>query len=282
MVGLPNTAAGIRIYNNAKILRDLGYSVDFVCDLEDDDGQTIQQYDGFNYYFKENTISNRYIRSLNIIRELISAEKTLMRIKKYCEVEKPLAIILYNDPYSLTKKLIPYCNKLNIKLICDVTEWYETTKLIELAAWIKSYLTNKRITKLDKKVHNIIAISPFFYNYYNRLGCNTLMLPPVFDVQKDIIIDKHDYYEYRVLNLVYAGSPGAKDILVPVLDAVQEVNRQTHQIRFDLVGVNYEYLKKVWKNVNFEEIGIIAHGVLPHKNALKIVQKADFGVLFPF
>lgn len=282
-VGIPNTAAGIRIYNNAKSLRDLGYRVDFICDLEDNETrQTVRQYDGFCYSFKEWTNTNKYIHSISHIFELIFARKVFARVKSYCEATKPVAIILYNDLYSLTKKLIPFCESHSIKLIADVTEWYEPKKTKKISEKIIPYFTDKRIRELDNKVHNIIAISPYLYKYYSNLGCNTIMLPPVFDIANNLRFKKYNYYKSHVLNLVYAGSPGSKDILLPVLEAIQDVNKETLKIRFDLVGIDDGYIKQIWKDVNFKAMGIITHGLLPHNKTMEIVERADFGVLLRY
>ncbi|USK84916.1 glycosyltransferase [Peribacillus asahii] len=281
-VGTPVNAPGIRIYNIAKVLREIGYEVDFICDREDYSGQTLKSFDGFNYYYNKCTGKSNVFQSVKNVYELVFADKIFGRVEKYCKKYKPDAIILYNDVYALTKKLIKYCKQNRIRLIADVTEWYEKRKFNKIGDKIVPYLTDKRIRKLDQKVCNIISISPYLHSYYLDLGCNSIFVPPTFDVPKNIEIKKYHYYQEPVLNLVYAGSPGSKDILVPILNAIEILNRDKITVRLDLVGLDASYLKRVWKELDFNELAIIAHGRLTHAETLKIVRRADFGILLRY
>jgi len=279
-VGMPTDAAGIRIYNIAKILREIGYDVDFICDREDSSlGETLKQYDGFTYSYNRSKERPKLLRVMGNFYELVVAKKVFARVKDYCERNNPAAIILYNDLYSLTKQLIKYGKKNDIKLIADVTEWYEKRKSKNLSDKIVPYFTDKRIKKLDKKVHNVISISPYLHNYYSNLGCNTILIPPIINVPTELDIKKHNYYSDYVLNLVYAGSQGSKDVLWPILNAIEIINSEKIKVRIDLVGIDYMDLKDNWKDICFEDKAIIAHGRLPHEKTLKIVKDADFGVL---
>lgn len=278
--GIPITAPGIRIYNIAKVLRENNYKVDFICDTQDEKSVDIlKTFDGFNYFYNKKNMKKNVIQKIINTNELVFAYKIFNRVKKHCERDKPYAIILYNDVYSLTKKLIRYCKYNHILLVADVTEWYGKRDYKNIGDIIVPYLTDKRIKKLDHKVENIISVSTYLYNYYSNLGCNCLFVPPIFDIQKDIEIKKHYYYPEYILNLVYAGSPGNKDILNPILDAVEAINKDGIRIRLDLVGVNIDYLKDTWKNINFDNSGIVIHGRLPHSDTLDIIRKADFGIL---
>ncbi|MDD4436550.1 MAG: glycosyltransferase [Tissierellia bacterium] len=278
--GIPTNAPGIRIYNLAKILREIGYKVDFICDRENDIfRETLKTFDGFNYFYNTKNSTQNSWQSLKNIYELIFARRIFNRVQQYCVKDKPFAIILYNDVYFLTKQLIKYCKANNIRLIADVTEWYGKSDSKNIGDKIVPYLTDKRIKRLDHKVKNIISISSYLNNYYLNLGCNSIFVPPVFDMPKNIVIKKFNYYSHYVLNLVYAGSPGNKDILNQILDAVAAINKNKIRIRLDIVGLDRHYLKDSWKNINFDNIAIIAHGRLPHSDTLDIIRKADFGVL---
>lgn len=278
--GIPIDAPGIRIYNIARIIRKIGYKIDFICDKEDYiSGETRKEYDGFEYFYNDRVLINNKWQSFKNIIELISAHRIFKRVKDCCKRDKPYAIILYNDIYYLTKKLIKYCGENDIRLIADVTEWYGKRNSSKIGDRIVPYLTDKRIIKLDQIVNNIISISPYLHDYYSKLGCNTIFVPPVFNVPSELNIKKHNYYPDYVLNLVYAGSPGNKDILLPLLDAIEYINDKRIRIRIDLIGIDDMYLKSNWKDIKFESKAIIVHGKLPHEETLKIVKKADFGVL---
>lgn len=278
--GTPIDAPGIRIYNIAKVLRELGYQVDFICDKENHSNDNdIVEYDGFNYYYNIRNVNNNYLKNLCNIYELCFSNKIYEKVIEYCKKFNPSTIILYNGTYFLTKKLIKFCGDFNIQLITDVTEWYEKRNSGKVGEVILPYLIDRRIRKLDRKVDNIISISPYLHNYYKNLECNSIFVPPIFSILDNLKISKYHYYSNFVLNLVYAGSPSSKDILNPILDAVYELNKGEIKVRLDLIGINETYLKDNWKYIDYKKDAIFAHGRLPHNKTLKIVQKADFGIL---
>lgn len=276
--GIPDTAAGLRIYNVAKIFRDLEYEVLFYCDKPDYEKDTLIQYDDFNYHYATNYKNSKYSIVPNI-NELVFASKSIRKIKRLIYEFNPDVVVLYNDIYSITKRLIKMCDDENIKLIADVTEWYGKRKSTRIADKIIPLLVNYRIKTLDEKVKNIISITPYLEDYYVKKNCNTMVLPPVFDIE-GIKVKKYDYYSHRVINLVYAGVPGNKDIINPILNAIESFNSSGIKIRIDLVGIDEDYLIESWKQSGFKNSGIFAHGRLPHHQTLEIVKKADFGVLF--
>lgn len=275
--GIPENAPGIRIYNLAKNLRDLGHEVLFYCDKPDYEKDMRINYDGFSYYYATNYKNSKFSFFSNLY-ELVCAPKSFNKIKVLITEYKPDTIILYNDIFALTSKLIKYCEDTDIRLIADVTEWYGRRKSNKVTDKIVPFLTNLRIEKLDKKVGNIIAITPYLENFYKKKGCKTIFLPPVFDVE-DINVNKFNYYPNFVLNLVYAGVPGNKDIINPILDAIKTINSKEIKIRIDLVGIDEKYLTDSWEKTSFKINGIFAHGRLSHKQTIEIVKRADFGVL---
>lgn len=108
------------------------------------------------------------------------------RIKTvFYDIEGSDVIILYNDPYFLTKKMLDWKKKENFSLVSDVTEWYEHRhgKNYKITERIIPFLIDKRITCLDQKVNNIICVSPYLNRFYKQKRCSLLYLPPVFDME---------------------------------------------------------------------------------------------------
>lgn len=281
--GLPDTAPGIRVFNVSKVLNSLGYSVQFISAMGTRYGQEAEViYDSHKYTFTNLCSSkNKVIHTLSNLRELLTAGKTYRHVKKRCCSEKPYAIILYNDLYPLTKKLLSFCKKNGILLLADVTEWYEKRKYKKLGDFIIPYLTNKRICKLDPKLDGIIAISGYLRDFYVSQGCdNIICVPPLFEVDESLPSSRHMYDDKQAVNLVYAGSPGSKDILIPVFDALELVNKESMNVRLDIAGIDEAQLQSMWKNIDFQHAGIFAHGRLSHEETLEIIKKADFGILF--
>ncbi len=299
--GLPIDATGIRTYHIGSLLENRGYRLHYlslqrICTRVEQSGyeRIFQSKSAFlpkeDYHYQKDEKIYSYpapfpggrIHALNDLADLLFAHVAFGRVKRYCETEKPIAIILYNDAYALTKRLIPYCQKKGIKLFADVTEWYEMDANKKPADKMIAYLTDKRIRTLDPKLDGIIAISRYFEEYYTQKGVRCTNIPPLMHVEKDLEIRRHEYYPGKhVVNFIYAGSPGGKDILLPFLNAVQRFNENGIRVRLDLVGLNADYVKKLLNtDVDPEDFGIVSHGKLSHENTLKIVKMADFGILF--
>ena len=282
--GLPNNAPSIRIYNNSKILHKLGYHVDVLCLLESDDTQVHIVYSDWLQYFFIREKNHKVPGIFDKIRdtlEVIFNHRAIKKIIEQIKVSEPQVIVTYNDLFFSSLFLIRYCKKHGIKLVCDVTEWYEKRPLQKnIASFMLPLLTDWRIRYLDVKIGNIIAISPYLKQYYQSKKCNNLYLPPVFDQSSKVNVTKYNYYDHHVINFIYAGSPGNKDILMPFIKTVYNINSSTIKIRFDIFGVDESYISDSnYLNSNLEDKGIIFHGRVRHEEINSYLDKADFSVL---
>lgn len=295
--GLPIDATGLRIAQIGKLFRNEGYVVHYLCDRHIDGSEKKNgyyplknnqyptmcsvdevhfKYDGCIYSYLPQFSGNK----IDVIKDVINlytAKSIFNRICRAVEAKKPAYIVLYNETASLAKRLIPYCHKHGIKLLGDVTEWYETRDNATLAENFVIKSTDKRITKYDMKMDGIIAISPYFYDYYKKSGVNTILIPPLMTpVDKTELPQRAQDERIR---FIYAGSAGSKDIILPFLEAIIRANKKEQRFRFDLVGIDFDYLKKIGCSDASAEFGVYAHGRLPHKETENMVKQADFGVL---
>mgnify|MGYP004461967441 FL=1 len=86
---------------------------------------------------------------------------------------KPDLVIMYNADYWFTRRMLKFCNKHRIKLVNDITEWYDNNEL-HLTDLIPNYL-NMNFTQ--HYVKNKIIISSFLDNYYSE--SHNIILPPL-------------------------------------------------------------------------------------------------------
>lgn len=277
--GLPDTAAGLRVFNNAKIFRELGCNVRCLCTRYNE--QKRVEVEGVEYHFVGKTSQGR-LSSLGNAFEHLCATEMFREVRRAVKDYSIDTIVLYNDLFALTYRLVGWCRRHNIRLVADVTEWYES--LDASAKWLDRaipYLTDKRIRLLDAKVHNIIAISPYLTDYYRAKGCNVLFMPPVFDVELMDAAPTSSGEPKRVLRLAYAGAPGTnnKDIIEPLLRAVSRVNSDGVKVECHLVGLTEQDLGGYVEFGDFVQRGIVAYGRVARERVLDIVRNADFGVL---
>ena len=281
--GLPNDAASIRVYNNAKLLSDLGYEINFACLQSRGCEEHIIEYESnLRYLFIPNKSKLTLFGKLRATLDLLIAQDRLRWIIKLISVVSPSIIILYNDLFFISLFLSWYCRKRGIKLVSDVTEWYEKRKVKNnIADYFVPFLTDKRIRFVDPKIGNIIAISPYLTDFYTRRGCNVISIPPVFDLSAEIDIAKYNYYDSRVINFIYAGSPGAKDLIEPFVRALMEINRLEIKIRLDIIGIDYVFFLESFSLSSevLNNCGVYLHGRIPHDRVFEYLKKSDFSVL---
>lgn len=307
--GLPMDATGIRIEAIGALLKKAGYHIHYICERRVDHQVTnssfhkltpmeIAQYpDAYlniteEHYEESGSIysylpshHNNKMDSIKDTVEIYTASRAFRRVQAFCEKENPDIIILYNDIYGLTKKLIPYCRKKKILLLADVTEWYEKRKKAPIAERMIVYLTDKRIRTIDRKLDGVISISPFFDEYYSSIGVKSILIPPLMRIQKEEFHLEKNFEQNQMIRFVYAGSPGSKDIIIPFVQGIIRANHKSiasdgkKKFQLDLVGVDSSYLHANGCQEANEAIGITPYGRLSHNDTLAIIKNADFGIL---
>lgn len=241
---LPNfDAASARVLNVARALRLAGHEVSFIswggkqreCDLCADGKY---RYDGFEY-----VVTGELDPKGNILQKVICKQQRGNKTKQLLE-ERIVdfdAVITYNG--SLTRWLLRFTRKHQVKLINDITEWYDYNEL-KVTDWLP-YTYNMHCTQ--KRVKNKIVISHYFDNYYNKT--HNIVIPATCDAgetkwQQGAAIAKEKAGEYDGITLIYAGNPARKDAVHYAVNAVQRLIDEGHKMRFLIVGAERErYLK---------------------------------------
>ena len=270
--GLPETAAGIRVYQIAKVLREAGNDVIFLCLSQPTVGKCSEiEYDGFHYILKGQSKSK-----IKNVENIFCGCADFCIIKDTIITEKPDTVIVYNEKERLTKKIISFCHPRGITVGADVTEWYELSRSKKWN-YIVAKNVDYRIRKMDVDLDFVISISPFLTAYYQSHGCrNVIEIPPIIDCVKSEIITTSQ----GIRHLVYAGSPAQKDLLLPYLGAIREINKNKIKVVADIVGVTKEHISALLNIEDAEEFGIVAYGRVPHEDCVRLVEKADFSILF--
>jgi glycosyltransferase involved in cell wall biosynthesis len=272
-------AAAQRVVANAKLFSTLGYTVSFFGvnreAKKEQKKKALQIIDTFSFdtWEKQYPTSNlEWIRFLTNISE----------VKKIVELEfqgNLDLIVVYNYPSIALCRLIRLCKKKQIKLVADVTEWYEPKGNI-LFRLIKGFDSFFRMRVLHNKLDGIIAISTYLFNYYNKK--NSLQLPP--------LVDKNSkkwkpvkYNERSFKKIVYVGSPGngTKDRLDKIILSLARIMDKLGAFRFVIVGITkQEYLNSFGATAIPEILGdaLCFKGRKTHKEAIKEIKEADYSI----
>ena len=271
-----NSAAGKRVYYNAKILKDAGYKVYLLgkskqnitlIKLEDDiyfhAFPLYKLFDVYKYFF--------YFK-------FFLAENDI----------NPDLIIRYGSPtlsffdYLITQ----WCKKNNCKIVSDVVDWLYSDSGNFIFNLIKNIDTYLEKAIFNKKSDGIIAISDSIKKYYSKTMSNIVTIPPLTDTyKKNNSINKN-------IHLVYAGIPfrigykikdvhKMKDRIDLCVTAVLNISKSCN-IKFDIFGITKEEYCIAFPNQRKELENcdaILFHGKQNMHLVQSYINKADFSIL---
>ena len=279
---LPNCdAAAARVLNVARALRLAGHEVSFVIwggeERESDlcpDGK--YRVDGFEYVVTHELPSNEGAIK-RVMNKLTRGQKTKRLLRQ--QLGSYDAIITYNC--NLSHWLIGFTKRHHLKLINDITEWYDNNelKVIDrlLYAW-NMYHTQKRVP-------NKIVISSYLDRFYNMT--HNIVVPATCDAseakwQQGAAKAKEKAGEFDGITLIYAGNPARKDAVHYAINAVQRLIDEGANVRFLIVGAERErYLKNYSDLLSMKELSerIQFLGRVPQDEVPSYYALADFMVL---
>lgn len=270
-------AAAHRVLSNGKIIREMGYEVVFL-DVDHSLNYTHldtkrKKVQGFEVY------SAPYpMKKTQWIDYLSNTQRIINLIDKYPNVK---AIICYNYPSFALKKIQTFCNKNNIKLVADCTEWYSVKGNSLPFKFIKGIDSFYRMRKVQKNVDGVIAISKYLENYYSKYT-ETVYLPPLVDLTEKKWEENKSFSNKDLIKFVYAGSPGKnKDKLNIIIEALYELGK-FDAFEFLVVGIT----KKQYLEINSKHKKIIEElnpqvkflGRVSHVESLKHIKNSDFTI----
>ena len=274
-------AAAARVLNVARAIRQAGHEVCFISwggatRPEELYNNGEYKYDGFPYIITDEIDfkGGAFDRLIGWIKQ---GKKTKLYLKK--QLGHYDVIVTYNC--SLIKWLIPFCRKNNIKLVTDLTEWYEYNELKPIM-W-PGYVFD--MYYWQKKVKNKIVISNYLNQFYP--SSHNIVVPATCDASEKKWYQGMEKAEEKTgafdgITLIYAGNPARKDAVHYAIGAVQRLVREGANIRFLIIGITRErYLERYRSfllegelNEKIQFLGRVPQGEVPSYYAL-----ADFMVL---
>lgn len=235
-------AGAARVLNNAKILKALGYEVMFISW-----GGDPRKEDKINekYYYQEFEYINTYEIEDNERSFLVKVKGILQRGDKTISLLREVSlidiVIGYGISFTSTYKLRKFCHEKNIKYISDITEWYADNEFPGGKYSPLYWLNELNMHFYQKRVENKIVISSYLDKYY--FSENNLLLPPLVDLSEpkwktEVIHTNELINNHQGIRIIYAGTPGQKDLLALVLKAFLRVLKKTNKLQFVILGVS--------------------------------------------
>lgn len=275
-------AAAQRVISISKSLRDMGYKVDLY-------GSSKNLFEADRIVTLENNLQDIIMREQayprNIkqwIKYLIMCQSQIRIIEKYSDIA---AIICYNYPALPLWGLNQYCKRKGIKLIADVTEWYDPPKMRFPLNHIKNIDTKLRMEFVQTKLNNIICISKYIYEYYNSKVSNCVLIPGTIDKNDEKWTKLSDYVPNTPFTLGYAGDPSpkcAKERIDLLISAVCELYEEGFYCHLKMAGFEQSLFELDYPeivNKPYYKDCIHYLGKLSHQDCLQLIKNVDFTII---
>lgn len=272
-VGNNGSAMGIHTENIAQIFRTLGYSVIYISKCSDKNRD--RDDDNLYFYTRNKVFPSNFINKYYRYVLRLTGTDIWKIFRKVSQRFTPSLIILYG--YVPEKRLLKYSKKNNVPLLIDSTDWFAAEDrhgLLEKCIYQRLVDYAKR--SMDLKASGVIAISDFLYEHYH--GKVPVIRIPSLCCNEDDIELENTQSNSDILSLVYAGTPGNKDIIEPIISAVKKINAKEIRVRLNLVGELDSILMGELSKENNQN-GIVGYGKVSHDKAIEIVKASDFSIL---
>ncbi|WP_460825843.1 glycosyltransferase [Nostocoides australiense] len=216
------------------------------------------------------------VRAVRGVRHLVTGGN-LARWLRDQGSEKFDAVITYGGGVSYASRLSRWSKSTGTPVIVDCVEWYQPSHMAfgPLGPFAFDHELAMRLSY--PRLGNIIAISEYLEDHFQSLGCRTIRVPPLVDTE-DLLPGVMDCKD-DVLRLVYAGSPGQKDLLETIIRAVCSVDPRGERLRLTVAGPSVNTVKSMLQSYGVHEGPINAVGKVSRAEALAHVRSADFSML---
>lgn len=272
-------AAARRILGVAKSMQSAGFEVKVACGQICEAGASSEWFEGIEVISLSERTAETLPRALKHMAYLTMGKKTVAWLDAL--EHKPQAVVLYSgySPYLL--QLLPWARRHGVPLVFDAVEWYDPASPM---GWLSPYQLNIELAMrvLLPRTGRVISISDYLHRYYIDQGCRSINMPPTLDVAAtEARTDGRD--TRNPLELVYAGSPGRKDLLDNILEAVLRLRRGGHTLHLSVAGISARdaesYTAVQSRPAGEVSAGVKFLGMLSHDDSMDLVRQADFSLL---
>lgn len=195
---------------------------------------------------------------------------------------RPAAVLLYGGYSPFALWLLRFRRRTGIPVFVDAVEWYQPSHVPGGPLGPFHLNVEWALRRLFPRLGHAICISRYLQRHFEAKGCRTLYLPAVLDVAA-LEPDLAPRPASAPLRLAYTGTPGKKDLLNPMVEALLRLDPHGERIRFAIVGPTPALLLQLpaLRRRGLTELppGLEAPGQVTNAEALAQVRRADFSVL---
>ena len=267
-----NDAVTTRTALVCKIFAENGHSVRVYSRTEKPDGE----YEGLPYFSLRGNSNGKIGKICDYFFDF--TQKFLAIVEK----ERPDTIVFHTIPTNLLKKLIKLKSKYGFDLINDCVEWYSKEQMVPtVISRIQYYTRDMWMRKILPGKVRVIAISQYLKEYFDSNNTPCEYLPSICDTQK-VLFNKT--VDENKITIVYAGSPGKKDLFGSVVRAIKMLtDEERKKLELNIIGATpmqiAENAECTVNELNALDDSIHFLPRMSHEEVLQQLEKADFTIL---
>lgn len=264
-------ATSARILNCARAIE---YQSDCKVDFIGFSNTPHSEVEGFTI----NNVKRGYNTREKVYNTLTRAGQIVELLDKMPTKDVIIYYAVYGHAASILQRLRKYCRAKGIRLIVDITEWYEYKYLPMGVYGLKARDVRITVTRLIPKCDGVIAISSYLEKYFkSREVKNVLRVPIIMDSEAQIAKAEQTCFDPDYLNLIYAGVAGRKDLILNVARAIDNLAGQGLKVKFHVLGTTKESMEKASESVFSDNI--VCYGRIDQELVPQYLAGADFSVL---
>jgi Glycosyltransferase len=191
---------------------------------------------------------------------------------------RPSHVIVAGGDAPYAAHLRRWCARNRVPLVADVVDWY-TPRQLRGGLLGPPHLSAKLALRYHyPRCDGLIVVSSFLAEHYRRRMERVLLVPPTLDVRNLPVFPRPVRADAPGLSLVYAGTPGRKDLLADIIRAVGRLHREGAAVELRTYGPSETQVRQL---LGGEPVpgGVRILGRLPQHEMPRAVQEADFSVL---
>lgn len=189
---------------------------------------------------------------------------------------KPSHVVLYGGGAQYMYRLKKWCRQHRVRLIVDVVEWYDPKQFTGGVLGPLHVSAKLALRHQYPRADGIIAISTLLESYYRDRGRRTVRIPPTLDVKS--VESGTGSAPGGKLRLVYAGTPGKKDLLANIVTGAAMADPDGSRLELAVIG---PAAAEVATLLGRAELPPAVHvlGKMPQHEVGAVLARSDFSVL---
>lgn len=187
-------------------------------------------------------------------------------------------MIVYGGNGPFTRTVRRWASSRRIPRIIDSVEWYEPSQ-VGGTVFSPRFLDNEYSMRVRyPQADGAIAISGFLERHYSSRGVPSVLLPPLLDVSQ---VPTGQKARMGPIQLVYAGTPGRKDSLRALVEAIRCVDGTGRRLALDIYGPHADDPALNGLRLDRDQgDGVVLRGLVERRAVLEAVAGADYIPMF--